>query len=84
MNVIFCWLANTDVSICKSLLENIAYEFVLTSLVGLTCPARLSWMDSVMGSTIAVLWSAAFQNSFKNSTQSPRVISIKIFLQRFR
>ena len=30
MNVSLCWLANIGVSLCRNMLENIAYEFVLT------------------------------------------------------
>ena len=33
MNVSFYWLENTGVSLCSSPLENVAYEFVLTSPV---------------------------------------------------
>ena len=36
MQVNLCWSANTDVSICNSPLENVAYEFVLISLTVLT------------------------------------------------
>ena len=31
MEVSPCWSANTDMSMCRSLLENVTYEFVLTS-----------------------------------------------------
>ena len=30
MAVSFCWLANTGMSMCRCLLENVAYKFVLT------------------------------------------------------
>ena len=44
MNVSFCKSASTGVSICSSLLENVAYEFDLTSF------ACLIWVVCKMGS----------------------------------
>ena len=43
INESFCCSANTGVPMCWSLLENIAYEFSLTSL------ACLTWMVNEMG-----------------------------------
>ena len=45
-NVSFCWLVNTGVSMCRSPLKNIVYDFVLTSAVlpNMSC---LSYLDGL-------------------------------------
>ena len=44
MNVSYYWSANTGVSMCRSLQEIVANEFVLTSPAVPACFAYLTWM----------------------------------------
>ena len=43
INISFCWSANTDVSVCQTLLEKVTYEFLLTFLVllSMSCSSYL-------------------------------------------
>ena len=58
MNVSFCWLASTGMSMCRSPLENITFEFILTSPA---CLSHLRWFVRwhVSICTATVLWGAA-------------------------
>ena len=72
MTVSFCWLTNTGVSICRSPPENVAYEFILTSLVvpSTFCSFYLSGLWDGRQVAIQLLFYRVLLSGFvQNSTQ---------------
>ena len=66
LNVSICWSTNSGVSINRSPLEKIAYEFAFLSQLYLTCHSRPIWMVSEIGGKC--FEKGSFQESFKQHT----------------